>query len=533
MCGKCGAAYVAGALKCENCGTPLCGKCGVPHAAGALKCENCNNPTPLPKCPNCKESNFWIAKSCKSCGYNLRQGTLGRVVGRAALIVTFLLALAVGGKLWVSYRTARLRMSAPRLVGEKLMLDLATKYLADRGARPPFTPSRLPGAVNLTGFVAQERTNVNIEIVFRDSPQPRGGTGDDRPDLIFTWGDISTDENKKVLGAGVESAAAGENSCPLAQDRVVVIVNRKSPVKSLTLDQVKGIFTGRITRWSELPASTRGELQDKIYTYVPSRQYEIVQMFRAKILKGEKEVSAGMPDDECSQVEARVEADERGIGFVNLANKGTNIPIEVAEGEKSDLIKSIESSANLTRQLEREIFIYLPEGHSDEADRFLKWARELVGSGGGNIIEGSGFVSLITKSSPIQQDWPDDYKLIRGAETVVRVNDDEFHCQFDVGHSELEKNVSSEIEGISASLVNPNNTGPKRLWVLGFADNDGSPKANQSLSEKRAQAVANRFRQLGVKDVHSIGFGDRAPLDRSGTTEGQGRNRRVELYLMP
>lgn len=153
--------------------------------------------------------------------------------------------------------------------------------------------------------------------------------------------------------------------------------------------------------------------------------------------------------------------------------------------------------------------------------------------GGGNIIEDSGFVSLAPKSNPIQQDWPDDYKLIRGAKSVIRMNDEEFHCLFEVGHSELEKDVLHEIEGISASLLNPNNTGPKRLWVLGFADNDGNRTANQSLPEKRAKVVADRFRQRGIKDVNFIGFGDRTPIDRSGTPEGQRLNRRVELYLMP
>jgi len=511
-----------------------CNHCGTAYAAGAIDCEKCGEPTPADPCPKCKfPRNQRSYKRCRKCGHNLRQGSMGRVVGGAFLAVLSLLVLAVGGKLLYSSKTVRLRMSAPKLLGEKLMLDLATKYLTDRGAQPPFTPSRLPGAMSLTGFVSKEKTHVTIEILFRTSPQTLAGANGDSPDLIFTWGDISAEENKKVLIAGVNSENARENSCALAQDRVVVVVNRKSPVNSLTVDQVKGIFTRRITDWGELPVSTRGLLQGRINAYVPSHQNEIAQMFRNRILRGEKEVSAGMPDDECSQVRARVEADERGIGFVNLANKGTNKPIEVAEGEKSDLTKAIEASANLARQLEREVFIYLPEGHSDEANRFLRWARELVGSDDGNIIGGSGFISLASKTSPVQPDWPDDYKLIRGAESVIRVNDEEFHCMFDVGDSELEKEVLNEIERISASLLNPNNTGPKRLWVLGFADNDGNQKANQSLSEKRAKAVANRFRQQGIKDVKPLGFGDRAPIDRSGTPDGQRRNRRVELYLLP
>ena len=58
---------------------------------------------------------------------------------------------------------------------------------------------------------------------------------------------------------------------------------------------------------------------------------------------------------------------------------------------------------------------------------------------------------------------------------------------------------------------------------------------SQTLSEKRAQTVADYFISLGVKDRHQIytqGFGDTLPIAPNTTEEGRAKNRRVEITIM-
>jgi phosphate transport system substrate-binding protein len=38
----------------------------------------------------------------------------------------------------------------------------------------------------------------------------------------------------------------------IAVDGIAVIVNKENPVASLTKDQVKAIFTGKVTNWSDI-----------------------------------------------------------------------------------------------------------------------------------------------------------------------------------------------------------------------------------------------------------------------------------------
>ena len=69
--------------------------------------------------------------------------------------------------------------------------------------------------------------------------------------------------------------------------------------------------------------------------------------------------------------------------------------------------------------------------------------------------------------------------------------------------------------------------------ILGHTDNVGSDKANQSVSEKRAKAVANFLVEQGVesqiKDVFGMSYNQ--PIASNDTEEGKAQNRRVEVYM--
>ena len=69
--------------------------------------------------------------------------------------------------------------------------------------------------------------------------------------------------------------------------------------------------------------------------------------------------------------------------------------------------------------------------------------------------------------------------------------------------------------------------------ILGHTDNVGTEKANQSVSEKRAKAVASFLTEQGVgaqiKDVLGMSFNQ--PVASNDTEEGRAQNRRVEVFI--
>lgn len=71
--------------------------------------------------------------------------------------------------------------------------------------------------------------------------------------------------------------------------------------------------------------------------------------------------------------------------------------------------------------------------------------------------------------------------------------------------------------------------------VSGHTDSTGSDVYNQTLSERRAQSVANFFTDRGVAfgRVQAVGYGERYPIATNDTEANRQANRRVELELLP
>lgn len=70
-----------------------------------------------------------------------------------------------------------------------------------------------------------------------------------------------------------------------------------------------------------------------------------------------------------------------------------------------------------------------------------------------------------------------------------------------------------------------------KFSVEGHTDSDGDEASNQTLSEKRAEAVASALIQMGIdrSRLTSKGWGESKPISDNSTPEGKANNRRVEF----
>lgn len=101
---------------------------------------------------------------------------------------------------------------------------------------------------------------------------------------------------------------------------------------------------------------------------------------------------------------------------------------------------------------------------------------------------------------------------------------------FDVGKSDLKPGAKSRLEKLASVLQNH----PERkLAIEGYTDSTGSEELNQSLSEKRAQAVKDALISLGVTAdrIEAKGFGEANPVASNGSAAGRQQNRRVEVVF--
>ena len=90
----------------------------------------------------------------------------------------------------------------------------------------------------------------------------------------------------------------------------------------------------------------------------------------------------------------------------------------------------------------------------------------------------------------------------------------------------------STLDQVAATLNQYEST---YIDVYGHTDSTGADAYNQSLSERRAQAVANYLSSRGVKPerMATRGYGESQPKATNTTEAGRSENRRVEILLVP
>jgi phosphate transport system substrate-binding protein len=121
-------------------------------------------------------------------------------------------------------------------------------------ASGPYKASRISGKVVVAGSSSvtpimeklkeayiKINPNADIEIQQSDSSTGMNAAIDGICDIGMASREIKDSERAKGLNATV-----------IAIDGIAVIINKGNPVVSLTKDQVKSIFTGTVTKWSDI-----------------------------------------------------------------------------------------------------------------------------------------------------------------------------------------------------------------------------------------------------------------------------------------
>ncbi len=102
---------------------------------------------------------------------------------------------------------------------------------------------------------------------------------------------------------------------------------------------------------------------------------------------------------------------------------------------------------------------------------------------------------------------------------------------FDFNSFRLSNAAKSEINTVFQFLKQNNNL---NVIIYGHTDNVGNSDFNQTLSEKRAKAIAEYFISLGLlkERITSYGYGESRPIESNDTEIGRNKNRRVEFRIV-
>ncbi|MEW8508765.1 MAG: OmpA family protein [Candidatus Thiodiazotropha sp.] len=105
------------------------------------------------------------------------------------------------------------------------------------------------------------------------------------------------------------------------------------------------------------------------------------------------------------------------------------------------------------------------------------------------------------------------------------------NVQFELNSDRISSEYTAVLKRVADSLKARSDI--KAIEVIGHTDSTGAADYNQTLSERRAKAVADYLGAQGVGQglLTSRGMGESSPIADNGTQEGRAQNRRVELKL--
>jgi outer membrane protein OmpA-like peptidoglycan-associated protein len=101
---------------------------------------------------------------------------------------------------------------------------------------------------------------------------------------------------------------------------------------------------------------------------------------------------------------------------------------------------------------------------------------------------------------------------------------------FETNSSQLQPAAKTNIESLAGVL---NKYPDTNILIEGDTDNTGTDEYNQKLSERRAQAVADYQKSLGVAGsrISTVGLGETNAIASNDTEAGRQQNRRVEIAI--
>jgi phosphate transport system substrate-binding protein len=167
----------------------------------------------------------------------------------------------------------------------------------------------------------------------------------------------------------------------VAWDMIVVVVNKKNPVKNLTKKQIKGIFTGEIKDWSEV-----GGLPGPISLYTRNTSSGTYKDWMHLAMDNKDYAPNGQKMAGNEQIAQEVGSNKKGIGYVGLAYSH-------GEGIKAVKVEGIAPEPEIARTYpySRPTFFYANGDPKDNVKAFVDFCLSPEGE---KIVAEVGFVPL-------------------------------------------------------------------------------------------------------------------------------------------
>ncbi|MEM9145884.1 MAG: phosphate ABC transporter substrate-binding/OmpA family protein [Pseudomonadota bacterium] len=358
---------------------------------------------------------------------------------------------------------------------------------------------------------------------------------------------IREDEVDALGSVGQRDPRATELELTIAKDGILVLVHPDNPIRSISLNELAGIYSGQITNWADLGGDDR-----PITVYSKDSASGTRDTFDNLVLVpiGEELTPEAVEFAQGAELSDQVARDLGGIGYSPLAFQRTAraLPLRQECGllsyPTSFSIKSNEYP------LSRDLYLYGTDRQdSIHAQNLMSFA---TSDQAAPFIEDAGYVSLAPEGQTLREQGQrithaiiaeDEFSLDLMREMLTEFRDAErlsLTFRFTPGSSQLTSQSQNDAERFARDIVAGRYSG-KEILLVGFTDSIGQFQLNRALATRRAQGVLFTMNEavagvagsndFGGANISVQGYGELTPVGCNTTFAGRVANRRVEVWV--
>lgn len=402
--------------------------------------------------------------------------------------------------------TASVRLCGSNTIGAELAPALMEEFLTAKGSTDVRRETSSTSVV-VSGALGGERFSADVR---------SAGTGTAFKEMASGRCDVAmasreaTPEELAMLGQGAVEHVLG-------LDGIAVIVNDQSLVSSLDVAQVAALFSGSAPSWAAF-----GGRQGSVDVVSYDEKSGTYDTFKKLVLGDSFLVPSARRLAASADVVRAVSSSPSAVGYTSLSSaRGVKV-LSVAEVGSPPVVPTVWTVARESYPLTRRLFLYTSSSHSrPAADSLVLFA---MSNDGQAVVSRCGFVDLSVKAEPVMACPACPAQYVQDTAGYRRLSVD---FRFRNGSSDLDSRASEDSERVVAFARKGSS-----VRLVGFADNSGSPSANQKLSYDRAEKVRLALVGLGLPSAAvSFGMGSLMPAASNATEPGRQRNRRVEVWV--
>jgi phosphate transport system substrate-binding protein len=273
------------------------------------------------------------------------------------------LLLAVLAGLAVVAQPLSARSGTITVMGSDTMVILAQKWAEVYMSQTPSVKIQVTGGGSGVGFAALQGQKTDLA----DASRPI--------------------KSKEIEGC-IKAFGKRPREYKVCMDGLSVYVNNDNPVKQITLEQLAGVFTGKIANWKEI-----GGNDAPITIYSRENSSGTYEFFKEHVLHGTDFAASAQTMPGTAALLQAVEKDKSGIGYGGAAYGAGARALAVSKDAGSPAITpSEETVVGGTYPISRYLYVYVnPALDKDALSAYVKWIRS---DDGQKVVKEIGYYPL-------------------------------------------------------------------------------------------------------------------------------------------